>query len=75
MSTVLGILVFMSPCGIVYDVKELYGSESKTQVYGYLHDLMTNNGFQNIGKYNIVILISTPVVVLIQGIKRGNGEG
>jgi len=29
-----------SPCGIVLDIKELYNSESKSQVYGHLHDLL-----------------------------------
>ncbi|KXJ21076.1 hypothetical protein AC249_AIPGENE27746 [Exaiptasia diaphana] len=36
-----GILVFERPCGVVIDVRELFGSESKSQVYGHLHQLMT----------------------------------
>lgn len=36
-----GILVFEKPCGIVINVTELYGSESKSQVYGHLHSLLT----------------------------------
>lgn len=31
------------PCGIVVDVKELFNSESKTQVYAHLHQLLKNS--------------------------------
>jgi hypothetical protein len=34
---VLGILVVEKPCGIVVDVRELFGSEIKTQVYALIH--------------------------------------
>ena len=30
------------PCSIVVDVKEIYGSESKSQVYAHLHNLFEN---------------------------------
>ena len=35
-----GILVVEKPCATVVDIKELFGSESKTQVYAHLHDLL-----------------------------------
>lgn len=34
-----GILVTERPCSIVVDVKEIFGSESKSQVYAHLHNL------------------------------------
>jgi len=45
-----GILAIAKPCGVVVDVKELFGSEMKTQVYAYLHQLLQEPTFQNIGK-------------------------
>ena len=35
-----GILVFARPCSIVVDVKELFGAESKSQVYAHVHNLL-----------------------------------
>lgn len=46
-----GILVMERPCGIVVDVKELFGSESKTQVYGHIHNLLDKPAFGNTSKY------------------------
>ena len=45
-----GILVFEKPCGIVIDIKELFGSESKSQVYGHLHDLLERDSLKHCGK-------------------------
>ena len=45
-----GILAFVKPCGIVIDLKELYGSESKSQVYGHLHDVLSLPGNKDISK-------------------------
>ena len=42
-------MVFEKPCGIVIDVRELFGSESKSQVYGHLHNLLTNPIMQPAG--------------------------
>ena len=50
MSICVGILVFMKPCGIVIGVRELFGSESKSQVYGHLHSLFASGKLQHIGK-------------------------
>ena len=33
------------PCGVVLDVKELFGSESKAQVYAHIHDLLSKPAF------------------------------
>lgn len=32
----------MWPCGIITMVRELFGSESKSQVYGHIHDYLRN---------------------------------
>ena len=45
-----GVLAFMSPCGIVLCLKELFNSESKSQVYGHLHDLPSMMELNDIGK-------------------------
>ena len=37
--------------GIAVNLKELYNSESKTQVYGHLHDMMSDPNFDDIGKF------------------------
>ena len=34
----VGILAGMRPCGVIVLLSELYVSESKSQVYGYLHN-------------------------------------
>ena len=44
-----GILAIAKPCSIVVDAKELFGSESKFQVYAHLHDLMQSPVMQTIG--------------------------
>ena len=49
-SSLLGTSVFCSPCGTVLVVKELFNSDSKTKVYGNLHDLLSNNLFKDICK-------------------------
>ena len=35
-----GILVGVWPCGIITMLGELFGAESKGQVYGYLHIIL-----------------------------------
>ena len=35
-----GILVFARHCSIMVDVKELFGAESKSQVYARVHNLL-----------------------------------
>lgn len=40
-----GILVMERPCGVVLDVKELFGSESKSQVYAHIHNLLSKTAF------------------------------
>jgi len=42
-----GVLAAMWPCGIITSLNELYCSESKSLVYGYLHDFY--NEFPDIG--------------------------
>lgn len=39
----IGVLAGMWPCGIITFVYELYLSESKAQVYAYLHEYLQNN--------------------------------
>ena len=42
----------MSPCGVINRCAELFRSESKTQVYAVLHDLLARNErlFDNLSK-------------------------
>ena len=46
-----GILVIERPCGVVLDVKELCGSESKSQVYAHLHNLLFKTAFSKTSKF------------------------
>ena len=39
----IGIIAGMRPCGVIVLVGELFLSESKTQVYGYLHNFLTRH--------------------------------
>uniref|UniRef100_A0A7M5UMV9 Uncharacterized protein n=1 Tax=Clytia hemisphaerica TaxID=252671 RepID=A0A7M5UMV9_9CNID len=43
-----GVLVFTSPCGVVVNMKELYISESKLQVYGHLYELLKMESMKDI---------------------------
>ena len=47
---IIGILAIAKPCSVVIDIKELFGSESSTQVYAHMHDLLQHPSMQNIGK-------------------------
>ena len=47
----LGISVFEKPCGVVIGVRELFGSESKSQVYGHLHDIIDKEKMDNLGNF------------------------
>ena len=50
-----GVLVFASPCGVVLDVKELFNSEGKEQVYGHLHEFL--NEHDGIGNMKLFITL------------------
>ncbi|XP_066932011.1 uncharacterized protein [Clytia hemisphaerica] len=43
-----GVLAFTSPCGIIVNLKELYISESKLQVFGHLFELLDSELFKDI---------------------------
>ncbi|XP_074636649.1 uncharacterized protein LOC141894790 isoform X6 [Acropora palmata] len=43
-----GIFAIAKPCSIVVEVKELFGSESKTQVYAHLHELLQKPSMHSI---------------------------
>ena len=43
MTTLIGIVAGAWPCGIVVMLSELYGAESKAQVYGALHTFLQEN--------------------------------
>ncbi len=45
-----GVIVFEKLCGVVVGVRKIFGSESKTQVYGQLHSLFASGQMNNIGK-------------------------
>jgi len=38
----IGVLAMMWPCGVISSLSELYNAESKSQVYGQLHDFLRN---------------------------------
>lgn len=38
-----GILAGMWPCGIITFIRELFIAESKSQVYGHIHQFLQNN--------------------------------
>lgn len=48
------------PCGIVINVKELFGSESKSQVYAHIHNLLEKARLDTTSKY-----IFIPVKIVI----------
>lgn len=49
----VGILAGLRPCGVIVLLSELFTSESKPQVYAYLHEFLTNNPSvsNKLGKY------------------------
>lgn len=49
------------PCGIVIDVKELFGSESKSQVYAHIHNLLEKARLDTTSKY-----IFIPIKIVIR---------
>ena len=59
--------MFEKPCGVVVDVKELYGSESKSQVYAQLHKRFWEKKLKGIGRYksvNWIVLENLAMVCL-----------
>lgn len=56
-SNLVGILAGMRPCGVIVLLGELFVSESKNQVYGYLHSFfaMHPDVAKSIGKHVIMI--------------------
>ena len=52
-----GILAIAKPCSVIVDVKELYGSESKSQVYAHLHELLSKDEMTDIGKQVYKLLV------------------
>ena len=50
-----GILAIAKPCAIVVSVKELFGAESKTQVYAHLHEQLQKPEMHDIGKFHTAI--------------------
>ena len=52
----IGVLAGIWPCGVVIFVAELFVSESKSQVYGILHDFCQTNAdsTKNISKYHTI---------------------
>ncbi len=56
-----GVLVFEKPCGVVVGVCELFGVESKSQVYGHLHTLFVNGKIGDVGKYYFSVWLKLQV--------------
>ena len=49
-----GIFAIAKPCSVVVEVKEMFGSESKTQVYAHLHELLQKPSMHSIGNKEIL---------------------
>ena len=69
----IGILAGMWPCGIITFIRELFIAESKSQVYGHLHDfLLINEGAaSSLSKFtnfvcNVSIVIYKCVNVILE---------
>ena len=58
-----GVLVFEKPCGVVVGVCELFGAESKSQVYGHLHTLFVNGKIGDVGKYYFSVWLKLHIVI------------
>ncbi|CAB3984460.1 Hypothetical predicted protein [Paramuricea clavata] len=43
-----GCLAFQWPCGIVISIAEMFNCESKSQVYGYLHEIMQEDNMSTV---------------------------
>ena len=43
--------MFEKPCGVVIGVRELFGSESKSQLYGHLHNIIDKEKMDNLGNF------------------------
>ena len=43
--------MFEKPCGVVVGVREMFGSESKSQVYAHLHTLLGSGKLTDVGKF------------------------
>lgn len=54
---IAGILAIAKPCSVIVDVKELYGSESKSQVYAHLHELLSKDEMTDIGRQIYKLLV------------------
>ena len=54
-----GILAIAKPCSVVIDIKELFGSDSKSQVYAHLHELLSKDEMTAIGRqiYNLLLTV------------------
>lgn len=54
----VGLLAGIWPCGVITMLSELYVAESKTQVYGALHDYLSRNSteFSELSKFICLIL-------------------
>lgn len=46
------------------DIKELFGSESKTQVYAHLHELIQKPAMEAIGMFPLFLLYESALVTL-----------
>ena len=59
--------MFEKPCGIVIGVRELFNSESKSQVYGHLHTLFYNGKLGDVGKFKSFAHVTVCVCVTLLG--------
>ena len=40
---IIGVLAGMWPCGVITFIREMFNAESKSQVYGHLHQFLHHN--------------------------------
>ena len=50
-------MAIAKPCSVVVDIKELYGSESKSQVYAHLYELLSKDEMTAIGTQSYIYLL------------------
>ena len=60
-----GILAIAKPCSVVVDIKELYGSGSKSQVYAHLHELLSKDEMTAIGMEIYHLLLTMGIFISI----------
>ena len=59
-----GCLTFQWPCGIIIKIVEMFNCESKSQVYGHLHNLLMDGNMSEVGKWLIGLFFIDRYILL-----------